>query len=399
MDTLSGKKILLGITGGIAAYKGAELLRLLAKAGADVKVVMTKSAANFVAPLTFQTLSGKPVMTQLFAAELDSGLDHIRFTEEADLFIVAPATANSIGKICGGIGDDALSTLALAFDGPFLIAPAMNAKMYRNPFVQDNLGKLKKYAYNIVGPESGELACSDRDLGRMSEPADILEAAISALTDKTLAGKKVLVTAGPTHEAIDPVRFIGNLSSGKMGYALAREALRRGADVTLISGPVALAPPKGVSLIKTRSAEDMYGAIAGNRAGTDIMLMVAAVADFSPARAVREKIKKGESEKMSLELKRTIDILAEVGKDKGKMVLAGFAAETENLIENATAKLKAKGLDLIIANDVTEEGAGFELDTNRVTILDKNGLVDETGLLSKDAVASKILNAVETKLA
>jgi len=398
MDTLAEKKILLGITGGIAAYKGAELLRLLVKEGADVKVVMTKSAVNFVAPLTFQALSGKPVMTELFAAELDSGLDHIRFTEEADLFIVAPATANIIGKITGGIGDDALSTLALAFDGPFLIAPAMNAKMYRNPFVQENIAKLEKYGYKIAGPESGDLACGYQDAGRMSEPADILEAAISALTDKTLADKKVLVTAGPTQEDIDPVRFIGNRSSGKMGYALAREALRRGAEVILISGPVAIAPPKGVSLIKTRSAKDMHGAVNENRAGTDIMLMVAAVADFSPAMAAREKIKKGESGKMSLELQRTTDILAEMGKDKGKIFLAGFAAETENLIENATAKLKAKGLDLIIANDVGEEGAGFDLDTNRTTILDRNGLVEETGLLSKDVVASRILNAVEARL-
>lgn len=398
MDSLSGKKILLGITGGIAAYKAAELLRLLVKAGADVKVVMTKSAAKFVAPLTFQTLSGKPVMTELFSAEVDSGLDHIRFTDEADLFIVAPATANSIGKIAGGIGDDALSTLALAFDGPFLIAPAMNAKMYRNPFVQENIGKLKKHGYNIVGPESGDLACSYQDVGRMSEPAEILEAAFSALSEKTLTGKKILISAGPTHEAIDPVRFIGNRSSGKMGYALAREALRRGAEVTLISGPVSISPPNGVSLIKVISAEEMLKAVNEHRSDTDIMLMVAAVADFSPEKPAIEKIKKGKSSETSLELQRTRDIICEAGKDKGSMILAGFAAETENLIANASKKLQEKNLDLIIANDVTEKGAGFDADNNRVTILDNKGIVEETGLLSKAAISSIILNAVEAKL-
>lgn len=399
MTSISGKKILLGITGGIAAYKSAELLRLLVKAGADVKVVMTKSAAEFVAPLTFQTLSGKPVMTDLFSAEVDSGLDHIRFTDEADLFIVAPATANSIGKITGGIGDDALSTLALAFDGPFLIAPAMNAKMYRNPFVQENLEKLKKHGYKIVGPESGDLACSYQDVGRMSQPSDILEAAISALTEKTLAGKKILITAGPTQEAIDPVRFIGNRSSGKMGYALATEALRRGADVTLISGPVAISPPTEATFIKTKSAKDMSRAVNENMAGTDIMFMVAAVADFSPVEASDRKIKKGSNEKISLELQKTIDILGEAGKTKDGLFLVGFAAETDKLRENASSKLKEKNLDLIIANDVSEEGVGFDTDTNRVTILDSNGLVEETELLSKEAIASNILNIVEKRLA
>ncbi|MBE9504465.1 MAG: bifunctional phosphopantothenoylcysteine decarboxylase/phosphopantothenate--cysteine ligase CoaBC, partial [Proteobacteria bacterium] len=344
---LEGKKILLGVTGGIAAYKSAELLRLLIKEGAEVRVIMTSNAAKFVVPLTFRTLSGHDVVTDVFTADSSSGIDHIEHTDWADIFIIAPATANMIGKLASGIGDDALSTLALAFDKPFLIAPAMNSKMYKNSVVQGNISRLKTHGFNFVGPASGELACGYEDIGRMSEPAVILEEIISLSYEKDLKDKKILITAGPTMEDVDPVRFISNRSSGKMGYAIAREAARRGAEVTLISGPVSLERPEGLTCINVRSAEEMHKAVMAEVDGSHALIMAAAVADFKPAKLSKEKIKKGDASTMTLELSKAPDILAELGKGKKARLMVGFAAESENVLENTAKKLKEKKLDLI----------------------------------------------------
>ncbi len=394
---LDGKKILLGITGGIAAYKSAELLRLLVKAGAEVRVVMTGSATKFIAPLTFHTLSGHPVVTTLFSEDLDGGIDHITLTDWANLFIIAPATANCIGKLAGGMGDDALSTMAIAFDGDFLIAPAMNSKMYRNEIVQDNLDKLKTLGFNFIGPESGDLACGYEDMGRMSEPDAISKEVVSIIGKGDLSGKTILVTAGPTREEIDPVRFISNRSSGKMGYAVAREAVRRGAKVTLISGPTAIEPPKGAEIIQVTTAEEMKKAVMKKAKGMDAVIMAAAVADYKPSKVSSKKIKKKEA-KASLELEKTDDILAELGKKKKGALLVGFAAETDNLVKHAEKKLKEKNLDLIVANDVTEKGAGFDVETNRVTLIDKKGIVKKTKALPKSEIAGIILETVKEKL-
>ena len=398
IKVLHKKNILLGVTGGIAAYKTAELLRLFIKEGANVQVVMTSNAAEFVTPLTFRTLSGNPVATNTFSAESDSGIDHIQYTDWADLFIIAPSTANIIGKMASGIGDDLLSTLALAFDGPFLIAPAMNSKMYKNSIVQENLKRLKSHGYHFVGPDSGDLACGYEDVGRMSEPAVILEKSISILTEKNLVGKKIVVTAGPTREDIDPVRFISNRSSGKMGYAVALEAKRRGADVTLISGPSSVKPPQGVNFKSVVSAEDMFKAVTENVENSDVLIMSAAVADFTPFEISDKKIKKGKKEKESIKLISTTDILSDMGNKKGSMLVVGFAAETDNVIENASKKLREKKVDLIIANDVSAEGVGFDVDTNKVYILDSTGVIEETELLSKSEVATKIIDTVSAKL-
>lgn len=392
---LKEKKVLLGVTGGIAAYKSAELLRLLIKEGAKVRVVMTQSAAKFVSPLTFQALSGNPVITDLFSDV--SGIDHIEHTDWADIFIVAPATANIIGKMASGIGDDPLSTMALAFDGRFLIAPAMNSKMYKNPIVQENIDRLQSHGYQFVGPEAGDLACGEEGIGRMSEPEAILDEAISLLYRKDLAGKRIIVTAGPTRENIDPVRFISNRSSGKMGYAIAGEAARRGAEVTLISGPASIRPPSGADLVKVTTSDEMYRAVLEKADGADAVIMAAAVSDYRPTESLPSKIKKGKKN-ITLDLEKTVDIIEELGKKKRGSLLVGFAAETENLIENARKKLKAKNLDLIVANDVTEEGAGFDADTNRVFLIDRNGVVEETPKLSKGEVAARIVDLIRERL-
>lgn len=394
---LTGKKILLGITGGIAAYKAVELLRLFQKEGASIKVVMTSNAKEFVTPLTFRAISGHAVIEDIFSTNANSGISHIELTDWADLFVIAPATANCIGKIASGISDDALSTMALAFDGAFLIAPAMNSKMYQNPIFQANIEGLKALGYNFIGPEAGDLACGYKALGRMSEPSVILDKAISLLTPGDLKGKSVLITAGPTREKIDPVRYISNRSSGKMGFAIAEAAALRGADVTLISGPTDIAAPPVSQFISVTTAEEMHKAVIKNAGGKDALILTAAVADYRPENVEAQKIKKGGAT-LNLKLTRTVDIASELGKTKGSSLLVGFAAETENLIENASKKLISKGMDLIIANDVSEDGIGFDVDVNRVHILDKNGEIEQTGKLSKKAIARIIIDVVKEKL-
>lgn len=390
---IKDKNIVLGITGGIAAYKVCELTRLLIKSGASVHIVMTRSAAEFVAPLTFQTLSRNPVHTDLFSLTQEAEVGHISLADRADLFVIAPATANIIGKIANGIADDLLSTVVMATKAPVLIAPAMNCNMYENPIVQENMNKLKGYGYNFIDSEIGELACGYEGKGRMAEPGDILERIETILSANDLKGERILVTAGPTNEAIDPVRFIGNRSSGKMGYALAKMAVRRGAEVTLISGPSSLMPPRGARFISIESAEEMRKAVTANVKEATIVIMAAAVADYRPKKAASEKMKKGASS-ISLDLEKTEDIISEIGKKKGKRLIIGFAAETDNLLANARKKLKGKNLDLIVANNVKEPDAGFAVDTNIVTIIDKNGAVEPLPKMSKEEVAWKVLDRV-----
>lgn len=391
--SIKDKNIVLGVTGGIAAYKSCELTRLLIKAGASVHVIMTSGAAEFVTPLTFQTLSRKPVHTDLFSLTQEAEVGHISLADRADLFVIAPATANIIGKIANGIADDLLTTSVMATKAPVLLAPAMNCNMYDNPIVQDNMNRLKRYGYHFIDSETGELACGYEGKGRMAEPGDIMEEIEAILSPKDLKGERIVVTAGPTCEAIDPVRFIGNRSSGKMGYALARMALRRGAEVILISGPSSLMPPKGTRFVPVESAEDMRNAVTVNLKDATIVIMAAAVADYRPVNAASEKIKKGAGS-MSLDLEKTEDIISEVGRKKGKRLIIGFAAETDNLLANAKKKLKEKNLDLIVANNVKEPGAGFGVDTNIVTIIDKNGVVEALPKMSKDEVAWKVLDRV-----
>lgn len=391
--TIKDKTIVLGITGGIAAYKAAELTRLLIKASAKVHIIMTRGAAEFVTPLTFQTLSKNPVHTDLFSLTQEADVGHISLADRADLFVIAPATANIIGKIANGIADDLLTTSVMATKAPVLLAPAMNCNMYENPIVQGNMERLKKYGYHFIDSETGDLACGYEGKGRMAEPSDILEEMETILSPKDLKGERILVTAGPTCEAIDPVRFIGNRSSGKMGYSLAKMALRRGADVTLISGPSSLKPPRGARFIVIESAEEMRKAVMANLKDATAVIMAAAVADYKPVTATSEKIKKGKAS-LSIDLEKTEDILSDIGKKKGKRLLIGFAAETENLVANARKKLKEKNLDLIVANNVKEPGAGFGVDTNIVTIIDKKGNIEELPKMTKEEVAWIVLDMV-----
>lgn len=391
--SIKDKNIVLGVTGGIAAYKSCELTRLLIKAGASVHVIMTRGASEFVTPLTFQTLSRKPVHTDLFSLTQEAEVGHISLADRADLFVIAPTTANIIGKIANGIADDLLTTSVMATKAPVLLAPAMNCNMYDNPIVQDNMNRLKRYGYHFIDSGTGELACGYEGKGRMAEPGDIMEEIEAILSPKDLKGERIVVTAGPTCEAIDPVRFVGNRSSGKMGYALARMALRRGAEVILISGPSSLMPPRGTRFIPVESAEDMRKAVTVNLKDATIVIMAAAVADYRPVKAASEKMKKGAGS-MSLDLEKTEDIILGIGRKKGKRLIIGFAAETDNLLANAKKKLKEKNLDLIAANNVKEPGAGFGVDTNIVTIIDKNGVVEALPKLSKDEVAWKVLDRV-----
>ena len=391
--SIRDKNIVLGITGGIAAYKACELARLMIKSGANVHVIMTKGAAEFVAPLTLQTLSRNPVHTDLFSLTQEAEVGHISLADRADLFVIAPSTANLIGKIAGGIADDLLTTTIMATKVPVLLAPAMNCNMYENPIVQENMNKLKGYGYNFIDSETGELACGYEGKGRMAEPGDIMEEIETILSPKDLKGERIVVTAGPTYEAIDPVRFIGNRSSGKMGYALAKMAVRRGAEVTLISGPSSLLPPRGTRFISVESAEEMRRAVTVNLKDATIVIMAAAVADYRPKKAASEKLKKGAGS-ISLDLEKTEDIVSEIGRKKGKRFIIGFAAETDNLWANAKKKLKEKNLDLIIANNVKEPGAGFAVDTNIVTIIDNKGTLEALPKMSKDEVAWKVLDRV-----
>ena len=388
-----GKKIVLGITGGIAAYKSAELTRALIKEGAQVKVIMTKNAAEFISPLTMQTLSNNIVYTDMYLRPEKFDMAHIELAEFADVFVIAPATGNIIGKIASGIADDLLSTTIMATHKPTLICPAMNDKMLANPIVQENISKLKKYKYGIMDSAVGELACKTNGAGRLPEISEILEEIEKLLTAQNLAGQKLLITAGPTEEPLDPVRFITNLSSGKMGYALAKVARRHGAQVTLITGPTSISLPLVEKIIKVRTAQEMAKAVMDNYKKATVVIKAAAVADYRPKITARDKIKKDDRPR-SIELERNPDIIAEIGKNKKNIILVGFAMETKDLLANAREKLIRKNMDLIVANGIREEGAGFQADTNIITILDREGETQSLPLMTKIEAAEKILERV-----
>ena len=391
--TLKGRKIVLGVTGGIAAYKAAELVRELVKEEAEVHVVMTRSAQAFITPLTFQTLSGNPVTTELFNLIAESEIGHIALADKADLLAIAPATANIIGKIAAGIADDMLTTIVLATQAPVLMAPAMNVHMWENKICQENIQKLRSHGYHFIDPDAGELACGYEGKGRLAEIPAIVEEIRSLLSPKDFSGDGVLVTAGPTEEPMDPVRFLSNRSSGKMGFALARAARRRGAEVTLISGPTSLAVPPKMKHIPVRSAVQMGEAVMGHLESASVLIMAAAVSDYRPKQRALEKIKKSAPEAV-VELELNPDILAEAGRHKKSRILVGFAAETENLLASSREKLKKKNLDLIVANDVTLPGAGFGVDTNIVKIIDRDGKVEELALMAKEDLADRILDRI-----
>lgn len=383
---LAGKTIVLGVTGGIAAYKSAEIVRLFVKEGAIVRVLMTKNAQEFITPLTLQTLSGNPVATETFNLTQESEIGHIRLADTADLLLIAPATADIIAKLANGIADDLLSTVLLATRAKVLLAPAMNVNMYAHPIVQENMRKLSGLGYGFVEPAEGFLACGYEGKGRLADPEDIVEEARAALTKKDLRGEHIIVTAGPNAEPIDPVRFITNRSTGKMGFAMARVAWRRGAEVTLVSGPTGLDAPRGVHFRPVRTALQMQQAILEQYPAATMIVSAAAVADYRPAQVAPQKIKKTGGN-FSVELTRNPDILGELSQQKGNRLFVGFATETENVLENAARKLRTKNLDLIVANDVTQEGAGFAHDTNIVTIIDRSERMETLPLMSKDDVA------------
>lgn len=384
---LKDKSILIGITGSIAAYKSIDIIRGLVQEGANVSVIMTEAATKFITPLLVESATGCKVYCDMFG----DPFSHIDLPRKADLFLIAPATANIINKCACGISDDLLSTALITFKGLLIVAPAMNWRMYENTILQKNLEYLVSLGIKTVGPEKGALACGEEGLGRMSEPEKVIEAVKSAITPKDMLGEKVLVTAGPTRENIDPVRFISNRSSGKMGFAIAKNASRRGAKVTLISGPVALKDPYDVSLIKVNSAEEMYQAVMENLPLNTMLIMSAAVADYTPKQTSHKKIEKTES--LTLELIKTKDILAEIGRIPEKPFIVGFSAETGHGIERAKEKLLKKNMDMIVFNNVLQEGSGFDVDTNEVVIIDKTG-ERQLPLMHKDDVAKEILDRV-----
>ena len=389
---LKGKTVLLGVTGGIAAYKIANLASALVKLHADVNVIMTQNATNFINPITFESLTGNKCIVDTFDRNFKFKVEHIALAELADVFMIAPASANVIGKIANGIADDMLTTTFMACKKKKILAPAMNTNMYENPIVQDNIKKLKDYGMEIIEPATGYLACGTTGSGKLPDEKILLEYILREVAyEKDLSGKTVLVTAGPTREAVDPVRFISNHSTGKMGYAIARCASLRGARVILVSGPVSIEPPLFAELVPVVSAEDMYNAVMKYKDDADIIIKSAAVADYTPVTASSEKIKKQDGD-MRIELKRTRDILKELGQSRREnQFICGFAMETENLIENAVKKLESKNVDMIVANSLKTEGAGFGTDTNVVTFITKDGKT-ELPLMSKIDVAMKILD-------
>ncbi len=388
---LENKHIVLGVTGSIAAYKIASLASMLVKKKADVTVIMTRNATNFINPITFESLTGNRCLVDTFDRNFEFQVEHVSLAKQTDVFLVAPASANVIAKAAHGIADDMLTTTLLACQCPKIFAPAMNTRMYQNPIVQDNISTLKDYGMEVVTPASGYLACGDTGEGKMPEPDVLYEAVLRALTPKDLAGKKVLVTAGPTREKLDPVRYISNHSTGKMGYAIAEAAVRRGAEVTLVSGVTALQPPVGVKIVPVISAADMAQAVKKAAPEQDIIVKAAAVADYRPAVTADEKLKK-KDEEMSVALERTEDILAWLGAHRREgQILCGFSMETEHLLENSRAKLEKKNIDMIVANNLKQEGAGFGTDTNVVTLLSKEG-TEELPLLSKGEVADRLLD-------
>lgn len=386
--------VLLGISGGIAAYKAPILVRLLVQAGIDVHVVMTHAATKFVTPLTLATVSGNPVYYDIWADTNTPAVEHISLADRATIAIIAPATANVIGKIASGIADDMLTTVFTAVTCPVLIYPSMNVNMYRNSIVQANINKLIGLGYHVMEPESGFLACGWTGEGRMPEPETIVENIFRLLGPNDLAGMRLLVTAGPTEEPLDPVRFITNRSSGKMGVAICRRAAIRGANVTLVAGPLKVAPPSGIKVISVRTALEMYDKVMEEFQSADVVIKAAAVADFRPASIQVEKVKKDAMD-TSIQLVKNPDIIAELGKIKrDNQVLIGFAAETTNVIENAKKKLLEKNLDMLVVNDISKPGAGFDLDTNIVRFMHKSGKEEQFDMMSKEKVADLILDRV-----
>lgn len=389
---LKGKNIVLGVTGGIAAYKACDIASKLVKLGADVHVIMTKSACEFVAPLTFKTLTNNKVHTSVFD-ENDVGVPHIDLAQGADALLVAPATANFIGKVANGIADDMLtSTVMAASNKKIIISPAMNSHMYENPVMQDNLKKLISRGFVVIKPAMGRLACGDVGIGKLPDPEDIVERVVAEIAfEKTLLGKRVLITAGATQEAIDPVRYITNHSTGKMGYALARVAKAKGAEVTLVTGKTALKKPLGVNVVEIVSAKDMFREVTERYFDTDIVIKAAAVADFKPKNVSDSKTKKDNAQ-LAIELDKTEDILKYLGTKKAHQVLIGFCMETENLLENAQKKLEGKNLDMICANSLTTPGAGFGTDTNVLTLIEKGGETSQLPMDTKENLAAVILD-------
>ncbi len=396
MDERTRRHVLLGVSGGIACYKSCELVSRLVKAGAEVRVIMTQNATRLVQPMTFQTLSGNPVAVDTFQPVLAHEVEHIAWAQWADVFVIAPATANILAKLAHGLADDMLSTTALAVTAPVLVAPAMNTAMWEHPATQENLRVLNERGVFLCGPEGGRLACGDSGMGRMSEPDAIAERALSLLSRReTLRGARVLVTAGPTREPLDPVRFLTNRSSGKMGYALAEEALQRGAEVTLVSGPVSLPAPAGARLVSVETTEDLLDAMLREAPAQDIIIQAAAPADYRPDAVAPQKIKKQKGDAFTLTLVETPDVARAVGEARRPgQYLVGFAAETEHLTEHAEKKLEAKRLDMIVANDVTQPGAGFDVDTNIITIITRDG-AQACPMMSKRAAAAAILDRIE----
>ncbi len=395
---LQGKTILLGVTGSIAAYKAAALASMLKKLHADVHVLMTKNAVNFINPITFETLTGNKCLIDTFDRNFEFSVEHVSLSKKADLALIAPASANVIGKMANGIADDMLTTTLLACTCKILVSPAMNTRMYENSIVQDNLEKLRRYGMTVIDPANGYLACGDIGPGKMPEPEVLLNYILKEVAlPKDMQGLNVLVTAGPTQEAIDPVRYITNHSTGKMGYALARCCMLRGANVTLVTGKTALEPPPFVNVVQVVSAAEMFDAVVSRSAQQNIIIKAAAVADYHPAVTADEKIKKSDGN-MSISLVRTQDILAYLGEHKREgQFLCGFAMETQNLLENATDKLRRKHADMIVANSLRTAGAGFGTDTNVTTILTEDGRT-ELGLLSKEETANRILNEILSRL-
>lgn len=395
---LKGKTVVLGVTGSIAAYKIANLASTLVKLHADVHVIMTKNATNFINPITFETLTNHKCLVDTFDRNFQFNVEHVSLAKKADVFLVAPASANVIGKIANGIADDMLTTTIMACKCKKIISPAMNTNMFENPIVQDNLKRLEHYGYEIINPACGYLACGDTGAGKMPEPETLLAYILREIAlEKDMTGVKVLVTAGPTQESLDPVRFITNHSTGKMGYAIAENCMRRGAEVTLVSGPVSIAPPPFVKVISVQSAAQMAEAVKECHKEQQIIIKTAAVADYRPAKVADEKIKKKEGDSV-LELERTEDILAYLGANRQPgQFICGFSMETENMLENSRAKLERKNVDMIVANNLKVAGAGFGVDTNVVTYITKDECVEHE-LMSKSEVAGSIVDFILTKM-
>ena len=395
---LKGKTVILGVTGGIAAYKSAWLTSLLVKAGADVQVIMTEHAREFIAPLTFEALTNQRCHTDTFDRNHEYSTEHVSLASRADAVIIAPATANVIAKLACGIADDMLTTTVLACDCPKIVVPAMNTRMYENPVTRDNLEKLRKYGVTVVEPAAGRLACGDVGKGKMPEPDVLFQYVLMACAfEKDMAGKKVLVTAGPTQERIDPVRYITNHSTGRMGYSIAKICALRGAEVTLVTGQTALEPPLFVDVVPVVSARDMYEAVVERSGEMDVIIKAAAVADYRPAVTSDEKIKKSDGD-MAIDMERTDDILGYLGScKKPGQFLCGFSMETQNMLENSRAKLERKNLDIIVANNLKVKGAGFGTDTNVVTIITAD-MEKELELMSKDEVAARLLDEILARI-